>query len=81
MTRKKRASMREGPLADLFRSTEESVPAEDDRGLHPVSLPYRAYEVADARHAHSVSESEAKLKGEGGEVKRYHSLEFTRARR
>ena len=25
MTRKKRASMREGPLADLFRSTEESV--------------------------------------------------------
>jgi len=29
MARKKRASMREGPLADLFRSTEESVPPED----------------------------------------------------
>src|SRR5919106_3372209 len=26
---RKRASMREGPLADLFRSTEESVGAED----------------------------------------------------
>ena len=26
---KKRASMREGPLADLFRSTEESVAAEE----------------------------------------------------
>jgi cell division protein FtsZ len=29
MARKKRASMREGPLADLFRSTEESVPPEE----------------------------------------------------
>jgi cell division protein FtsZ len=29
MTRKKRASMREGPLADLFRSTDESVAPED----------------------------------------------------
>ncbi len=29
MTRKKRASMREGPLADLFRSTEESVSPEE----------------------------------------------------
>jgi cell division protein FtsZ len=29
MARKKRASMREGPLADLFRSTEESVPADE----------------------------------------------------
>jgi cell division protein FtsZ len=29
MTRKKRASMREGPLADLFRSTEESVPPDE----------------------------------------------------
>ncbi|HEX3561477.1 MAG TPA: cell division protein FtsZ, partial [Solirubrobacterales bacterium] len=29
MARNKRASMREGPLADLFRSTEESVPPED----------------------------------------------------
>jgi cell division protein FtsZ len=29
MARKKRASMREGPLADLFRSTEESVAPED----------------------------------------------------
>jgi cell division protein FtsZ len=29
MARSKRASMREGPLADLFRSTEESVPPED----------------------------------------------------
>jgi cell division protein FtsZ len=29
MARKKRASMREGPLADLFRSTEESVQHED----------------------------------------------------
>ncbi|MDX6607750.1 MAG: cell division protein FtsZ [Solirubrobacterales bacterium] len=28
MARSKRASMREGPLADLFRSTEESVPPE-----------------------------------------------------
>jgi hypothetical protein len=26
---KKRASMREGPLADLFRSTEESVTPEE----------------------------------------------------
>jgi len=29
MARKKRASMREGPLADLFRSTEESVAPDD----------------------------------------------------
>jgi cell division protein FtsZ len=29
MARKKRASMREGPLADLFRSTEESVTPEE----------------------------------------------------
>ena len=29
MARKKRASMREGPLADLFRSTEESVPPDE----------------------------------------------------
>jgi cell division protein FtsZ len=29
MARKKRASMREGPLADLFRSTEESVAPEE----------------------------------------------------
>jgi cell division protein FtsZ len=29
MARKKRASMREGPLADLFRSTEESVGPDD----------------------------------------------------
>ena len=28
---KKRASMREGPLADLFRSTDESVAEEDVR--------------------------------------------------
>jgi cell division protein FtsZ len=28
MARRKRASMREGPLADLFRSTDESVPPE-----------------------------------------------------
>ena len=27
--KKKRASMREGPLADLFRSTDESVAEED----------------------------------------------------
>ena len=29
--KKKRASMREGPLADLFRSTDESVAEEDVR--------------------------------------------------
>jgi cell division protein FtsZ len=29
MARSKRASMREGPLADLFRSTEESVPPDE----------------------------------------------------
>ena len=29
MARSKRASMREGPLADLFRSTDESVPPEE----------------------------------------------------
>ncbi len=29
MARKKRASMREGPLADLFRSTDESVMPEE----------------------------------------------------
>ena len=33
MARKKRASMREGPLADLFRSTEESVVAGGDQGV------------------------------------------------
>jgi cell division protein FtsZ len=31
MARRKRASMREGPLADLFRSTDESVAADDVR--------------------------------------------------
>ena len=28
MSRRKRASMREGPLADLFRSTSDDAPAE-----------------------------------------------------
>jgi cell division protein FtsZ len=44
MARSKRASMREGPLADLFRSTDESVAPEDvkvtanGRGAGPVEV-------------------------------------------
>src|SRR5262245_7622242 len=44
MARSKRASMREGPLADLFRSTDESVAPEDvkvtakDNGGGPVEV-------------------------------------------
>jgi cell division protein FtsZ len=32
MSRRKRASMREGPLADLFRSTSDDTPEADDKG-------------------------------------------------
>ena len=37
MSRRKRASMREGPLSDLFRSTADDVPPEADRPAGPVA--------------------------------------------
>ena len=35
MSRRKRASMREGPLADLFRSTSDDPPADPPEAPRP----------------------------------------------
>jgi cell division protein FtsZ len=37
MSRRKRASMREGPLADLFRSTSDDAPADPPEGRDPAA--------------------------------------------
>jgi cell division protein FtsZ len=56
MGRRKRASMREGPLADLFRSTVDDPPADPGRGseTEPLSDSSRPSENEEAAGAGSV---------------------------
>ena len=59
--KKKRASMREGPLADLFRSTDESVAEEEVRVTATRETTTSQVEVAVAEPEADAPEPEAKV--------------------
>ena len=61
MAKKKRASMREGPLADLFRSTEESVGEEDVRVTATRETTTAQVEVAVAEREPEAAAPEAEV--------------------
>ena len=52
MSRRKRASMREGPLADLFRSTSDDAPADP-----PEAPRYGRQDPAEAKKAEAEQEA------------------------
>ncbi len=72
MSRRKRASMREGPLADLFRSTSDDAPADPPEAAEPPPAPQPpAEETPPERLKRVFSEEPAPRAEPASETPRY----------